>query len=142
MSAPAGGLVRTVGLELRRSASWRQLLRFCAVGFSGYAVNLAVYTTLVAAGVVFAAAAVCSFLAAVGNNYTVNRLWTFRTRRGHVATQGARYLTVSVLALAANLVVLTGLVRGGVGEVAAQGAAIVLVTPLSFLGNKLWSFAR
>jgi putative flippase GtrA len=35
---------------------------------------------------------------------------------------------------------LTLLVHAGLGEVQAQGAAIVLVTPLSFLGNKLWSF--
>jgi len=26
--------------------------------------------------------------------------------------------------------------------VAAQAIAIVLVTPLNFIGNKLWSFAR
>jgi putative flippase GtrA len=28
----------------------------------------------------------------------------------------------------------------GVGKVLAQAIAIVLVTPLNFVGNKLWSF--
>ena len=82
----------------------------------------------------------CSFLVAVTNNYTWNRLWTFRQQRGHVAYQGMRFLFVSTLALGANLVVLTALVAFGLGEVVAQAIAIILVTPINFLGNKLWSF--
>jgi putative flippase GtrA len=38
--------------------------------------------------------------------------------------------------------VLRVLVAFGVGKVVAQAIAIVLVTPLNFIGNKLWSFAR
>ena len=34
------------------------------------------------------------------------------------------------------------LVTAGVGEIIAQAFAIVLVTPLNFIGNKLWSFRR
>ena len=33
------------------------------------------------------------------------------------------------------------LVTFGVGKVLAQAIAIVVVTPLNFIGNKLWSFA-
>ena len=76
------------------------------------------------------------------NNYTWNRLWTFRGQRGHVGYQGLRFLVVSTVALGANLVVLHVLVRLGVGKVVAQAIAIVLVTPLNFVGNKLWSFRR
>jgi dolichol-phosphate mannosyltransferase len=85
-------------------------------------------------------AAVCSFLVAVTNNYTWNRLWTFRAQRGHVAYQGMRFLVVSTLALLANLVVLHFLVEAGASKVLAQAIAIVLVTPVNFIGNKLWSF--
>jgi len=35
--------------------------------------------------------------------------------------------------------VLVGL---GMGKIGAQAAAIILVTPLNFVGNKLWSFRR
>jgi putative flippase GtrA len=31
---------------------------------------------------------------------------------------------------------------GGLGRLLAQAVAIVLVTPLNFVGNKLWSFRR
>ena len=85
-------------------------------------------------------AATCSFLVAVTNNYTWNRLWTFRGQRGHVAYQGLRFLIVSIIALDANLLILHGLVQLGLPKIPAQAIAIILVTPLNFVGNKLWSF--
>jgi dolichol-phosphate mannosyltransferase len=128
---------------LGRPQNWLQLARFCVVGASGYVVNLAVYTLLLeVAGIHYLLAATCSFLVAVTNNYTWNRLWTFRRERGHVAYQGLRFLIVSTVALAANLVVLYCLVQLGVDKLPAQAVAIVLVTPLNFVGNKLWSFGR
>jgi dolichol-phosphate mannosyltransferase len=141
-SAAELGLSRgRVGAALRRRSNWEQLVKFCVVGASGYVVNLAVFTiALHAAGVHYLVAAVFSFLAAVTNNYTWNRLWTFRAQRGHVAYQGMRFLVVSTLALAANLAVLHLLVTAGLDEVLAQAIAIVLVTPVNFVGNKLWSF--
>ena len=126
---------------LRRRANWEQLVKFCLVGATGYAVNLVVYTVLLElAGFHYLPAAIGSFLVAVTNNYLLNRAWTFRHQRGHVVLQGARFLLVSTLALGANLIVLHLLVEAGLGEVVAQAIAIVLVTPVNFVGNKLWSF--
>ena len=84
---------------------------------------------------------VCSFLVAVTNNYTWNRLWTFRGQRGHLGFQGLRFFVVSLLALGANELLLT-FVAFGVGKVVSQAIAVVLVTPINFVGNKLWSFGR
>lgn len=126
---------------LGRRSNWEQLGKFCVVGASGYAVNLVVYSLLLkGAGLHYLPAAVGSFVVAVANNYSLNRLWTFRDERGHVGYQGLRFLVVSVVSLAANLGVLYVLVSAGVGEIVAQAVAIVLVTPLNFIGNKLWSF--
>jgi dolichol-phosphate mannosyltransferase len=127
---------------LRARHNWVQLAKFCTVGASGYAVNLAVYTLLLHAGLHYLAAAVGSFTVAVTNNYLWNRLWTFRGERGHFAYQGLRFLVVSVFALGANLIVLRVLVALGLGKIVAQAVAIILVTPLNFVGNKLWSFRR
>ncbi len=130
-----------MGRALRRRANWEQLAKFCFVGATGYAVNLVVFSFLVLAlGFHYVPAAIGSFLVAVTNNYVWNRVWTFRAQRGHVAWQGMRFLVVSTLALGANLVVLTALVAVGLPEVPAQAVAIVLVTPINFVGNKLWSF--
>ena len=126
---------------MRKRSNWEQLVKFCVVGASGYAVNLAVYTLLLdVVGLHYISAAVGSFVVAVTNNYAWNRLWTFRSQRGDVAYQGMRFLIVSTAALVANLAVLHLLVRVGMGEVVAQAIAIVLVTPVNFVGNKLWSF--
>jgi len=121
--------------------NWQQLGKFCVVGAVGYLINLAVYEALRHEGVHYLVAATCSFLVAVTSNYTWNRIWTFRAQRGHVAYQGMRFLVVSTLALGANLLVLQLFVDAGFDKVAAQAIAIVLVTPVNFVGNKLWSFA-
>ena len=110
---------------------------------SGYVINLVVYTALLkGAGFHYAAAATCSFLVAVTNNYTWNRLWTFHAERGHVGWQGLRFLVVALVAYIANLALLTGFIALGLDKVLAQAIAVVLVVPLNFLGNKLWSFRR
>ena len=142
--AAAGARARDrAGAALRRPHNWVQLAKFCAVGATGYVVNLAVYTLLLRGlDLHYLLAATGSFLVAVTNNYLLNRAWTFRNDRGHLAYQGLRFLVVSTLALLANLVVLHFLIQAGVGKILAQAIAIVLVTPLNFVGNKLWSFRR
>lgn len=132
-----------MGTALAKRTNWEQLGKFCAVGATGYAVNLAVYTVLLTVvGLHYVPAAIGSFVVAVANNYALNRAWTFRVERGHVGWQGLRFLVVSCVSLLANLAVLHLLVTAGVGKIVAQAVAIVLVTPLNFIGNKLWSFRR
>jgi putative flippase GtrA len=141
-SAVLGARARAVR-ALRQRANWMQLAKFAAVGATGYVVNLAVYTALLrGAGWHYIYAATVSFLVAVSNNYLWNRLWTFRHQRGHVGFQGLRFFTVALVAYGANLGILSALIAFGMNKVAAQAIAVVLVTPLNFIGNKLWSFAR
>jgi putative flippase GtrA len=129
--------------SLRSVRNWQQLGKFCVVGAIGYGINVGIYRVLLASGVHYLLAATISFLVAVSSNYTWNRLWTFRDQRGHVGVQGMRFFTVSVAALAVNLAALDLLVHvGGLGKFLANAIAIPLVTPLNFIGNKLWSFRR
>jgi dolichol-phosphate mannosyltransferase len=133
---------------LRKPSNWLQLVRFGVVGASGYVVNLLVYTLLEhGLSVAYPVAATGAFAVALSNNFVWNRLWTFRASDGHAGFQAARFCVVSLVAFAFNLVVLYTLVEGlgmndvlGVGTVPAQAIAIAAATPLSFLGNKLWSF--
>jgi putative flippase GtrA len=131
-----------VGAALRARQNWEQLAKFCVVGAVGYLINLGVYAAVLHAGVHYLVAATCSFLVAVANNYFWNRVWTFRDRRAGVAAQGMRFFVVSVGSLGANLLLLHVLISVGTGKLVAQAIAIVLVTPLNFIGNKLWSFRR
>ena len=142
MSNGATSIATRASSALRRPHNWVQLAKFCTVGATGYAVNLVVYSALVAEGLHYNLAAAVSFLVAVTNNYTWNRLWTFRGERGHVGYQGLRFFIVSLLALGANELLLTIFVAAGAGKIVGQAIAVVLVTPINFVGNKLWSFRR
>lgn len=118
-----------------------QFVRFCAVGASGYAVNLAVYAALLEVGMHYLAAAAIAFLVAAASNYLWNRTWTFRISEASVLGQGARAFVVSALSLGANQLFLIVLIAAGAGHLTAQAVAIVLATPFSFAANKLWAFA-
>jgi putative flippase GtrA len=133
---------RRASHALRRPANWLQLAKFSTVGATGYVVNLVVYASLIEASLHYNLAALFSFLVAVTNNYTWNRLWTFRGQRGHVAFQGLRFLVVAVAALAVNELLLTAFVAAGLGKIVSQAIAVMLVMPINFVGNKLWSFRR
>lgn len=139
--AALGARAARVADALRRRANWVQLVKFGTVGASGYVVNLAVYTLLLnRAGLHYIAAATGSFLVAASWNYWWNRTWTFRAQRGHFGIQGMRFFIVSAAMYGANVGALAALVSTGLGKIAAQAVAITLVTPLNYLGNKLWSF--
>jgi len=126
---------------LRSPHNWIQLAKFGIVGTAGYVVNLAVYAALLGIGA--HKAAVVSFAVSAANNYWWNRHWTFAHQKGHFAYQGARFFVVALVALGVNqLWLLVFLDWLGWGKIVSQAVAIVLVTPLNFLGNKLWSFRR
>jgi dolichol-phosphate mannosyltransferase len=127
---------------LRKPHNWVQLIKFCAVGASGYVVNLCVFAACVGLlDLHHLVAATAAFVVAVMNNFWWNRHWTFRARGGHAGFQAARFFTVSIAAFlfaAAMLELLVSVVD--MQELPAQAIAIVSATPLNFIGNKMWSF--
>lgn len=126
---------------LRRPANWIQLAKFGVVGAVGYAVNLGVYVLVLGIGAHLAAAV--SFVVAAASNYWWNRHWTFADAKGHFGQQGAKFFAVSLVALLVNqLWLLVFLDWLKLGKIEAQAIAVILVIPLNFLGNKLWSFRR
>jgi putative flippase GtrA len=129
---------------MRRADNWLQLIKFCAVGGSGYVVNLIVFTFfLQVMGLHHLLAATVAFVVAVLNNFWWNRHWTFEAGDGHAGFQAARFFTVSVFAFLFAAALLESLVRfTHLSEVTAQAISIVAATPLNFVGNKMWSFAR
>jgi dolichol-phosphate mannosyltransferase len=127
---------------VRRPQNWLQLVRFAAVGASGYAINLVVFAACVhALALDYRVAFVVAFVTSVTNNFWWNRHWTFDAKHEHPMFQGTRFFAVSVLAQGFAYVVLVALVSsGGLPKVVADAIAIAAATPLSFLGQKLWSF--
>ena len=127
---------------LRKPHNWMQLIKFCAVGASGYVVNLSVFALCVEVlDLHYLVAATAAFVVAVTNNFWWNRHWTFRARGGHAGFQAARFFTVSVAAFLFAALVLELLVSvAELPELPSQAIAVVVATPLNFIGNKMWSF--
>ena len=127
---------------IRHTHNWVQLIRFAAVGASGYVVNLIVFAACVhVLAIDYRLSAVIAFVVSVANNFWWNRHWTFDAKHHHPVDQAIRFFTVSLLAFGFTYVVLVGLVSStGMEKVFAQAIAIAAGTPLSFLGQKLWSF--
>src|SRR5947209_18572168 len=149
LTAMSDELTTTVELPLRlrvrhgvrHPRNWLQLLRFGAVGASGYAVNLAVFATCVhLIGIDYRVSSVIAFLVSVTSNFWLNRHWTFSARQAHPMAQAVRFFAISALVYGFSYVVLVALVDAGFTKVLAQAIAIAAGTPLSFVGQKLWSF--
>ena len=128
---------------VRKSDNWLQLFKFCAVGGSGYVVNLIVFAFfLQALGVHHLVAASAAFVVAVANNFWWNRHWTFGAGDGRARFQAPRFFAVSVAAFLFQAALLDLLVVvAGLGELLSQAVSVAAATPLNFAGNKMWSFA-
>jgi putative flippase GtrA len=130
---------------LRKPANWMQLVQFGVVGGTGFAINTVVYILVLnrEGRSHYILASFVAFCFAVTNNFLWNRLWTFRHRKdaSHAAFQAVRFFVVSGVAYAINATLLTLFVEvAGMNEIVSQVCAVMLVMPISFLGNKLWSF--
>jgi putative flippase GtrA len=132
-----------VRLGIRKGKNWMQLVRFGAVGASGYAVNLISFAILVhLLGVTYWVASPIAYLLGTANNFYWNRRWTFsHAREAHPVHQAWKFFAVSLLSFGVNYGVLITLVKTtGMEQVLAQAIANAVGMPVNFLGQKLWSF--
>ncbi|MDX6536715.1 MAG: hypothetical protein QOD37_1056 [Gaiellales bacterium] len=128
---------------LLRHHTVRQLVKFGLVGATGFVINVSVFAfSLRVLDVHYRLAYVFAFCVAVTSNFVWNRVWTFRHEKddSHVALQASRFFAVSLLAAVGGLVLLEAFVRSGMPKIPGEMLAVLLVVPISFLGNKHWSF--
>jgi putative flippase GtrA len=142
VAEPSHAIHLRVRAGLRRPHNWMQLIKFCAVGASGYVINLSVFALCVEVlDLHHLVAATLAFVVAVTNNFWWNRHWTFRAASGRAGFQAARFFTISVAAFLFAALVLELLVSVvGLPKLPSQAVAVIVATPLNFIGNKMWSF--
>jgi putative flippase GtrA len=118
-----------------------QFVKFGIVGISNTLLNFAVYTLLLKVfDVWYLAAAAIGFAIGATNGFLLNRRWTFDGHVGDALTP-VRWAIVQSCGLGLNEVLLflwVGVV--GVGELLGQALAIVVVTTVTFLVNRAWTF--
>lgn len=139
--------------------NWKFFIKYSIVGSTGTVLDvggfglLIAYTALGGSLVTRVIAASISFSAAVINNFTWNRLWTFRDQRSHVKTLFIKFFAVSVGGLILNIILLTGFSilfasllsipsddLPVIFSIAAKLSAAALVLFYNFLMNRYWTF--
>jgi len=119
------------------------LLKFSLVGLSGFAINMAVYLTVLHLGTTYIIAAIPAFLIAVTNNFAWNLRWTFQGRAKDKSNElkYISFVAISTANLGVNLLILHLLVEsGGIDKTLAQLFSIAVVSLLNFTLNYCVTF--
>ncbi len=118
-----------------------QFVKFGIVGVSNTLITFAVYTLLLKGfGVWYLAASAIGFVVGAVNGFLWNRRWTFRGHVGDALTP-VRWGIVQSAGLALNLGLLYVFVHdAGLDELLGQAFATVIVTVLTFIANRAWTF--
>ncbi len=131
--------------SLAARRGFRQFVKFGIVGASGFLVNLILFTALQrldpnhALALHYYVLYSISFLGGGVSNYWFNRIWTFRSD-GHAIREGAKFLVVSLIALAVGLLV-SWLVAPYFGHGHKTWfVATVAGIFVNFFVNKYWTF--
>jgi putative flippase GtrA len=125
----------------RRAALLLQFVKFGVVGVSNTLLTFLVYTLLLKVfGVWYLAANAIGFAAGAVNGFLLNRRWTFRGHVGDARTP-LRWMVVQGCGLGLSEALLFFWVDTvGVDQLLAQVFAIAVVTVLTFLANRAWTF--
>ena len=147
--------VRQIARSNRKEV--KRFVKFAIVGAAGSITDFALLNVLIQfLGLPLAAANTCSFVAAVMQNFCLNRLWTFpESRERHASGQLAQFAMVSLMGSGLNQLVFLSLhhlwesywmdVLGAeTGFVASYNAAklfaIGVVLFWNFTANRLWTY--
>ncbi|MTI19061.1 GtrA family protein [Rhodobacteraceae bacterium RKSG542] len=128
--------------DLIRRATKSQFLRFCMVGFSGLAVDSLVLACLLAyTGMGPFLARILSILAAMTNNWALNRIFTFKSS-GKRLEEFLRFVAVNGVGALINYAIYSGLLLNfpELSPFIALFVATVCATAFNFIGSKLFAF--
>ena len=112
--------------------------RYGVIGVSGATLDFAVFSLLIAAGLIPLVSTSISTLLGITNNYTWNSLLNFRIALS--SRRGAKFLTVGLIGLASSAALLQGLIVAGLDPLAAKLLSIPVIALGQFIANKLWTF--
>jgi putative flippase GtrA len=142
-----GSAPRRISISLARTARalgtpmLAQFVKFGIVGISNTLLTFAIYTLLLKVfGVWYLAASAIGFAVGAVNGFLLNRRWTFRGHVGDAFTP-VRWLIVQGCGLALNEGLLYVFVDSArVEKLLSQAFATVIVTVITFLANRAWTF--
>ena len=133
-------------INIIKSQTARQLVKFGFVGLSNTAIDFFVYLSLTRIWSFWAKhfwlANVISFLVATTWSFFFNRHWTFKdSERGRLPSKYSKFVLVNLVGVGINTLILYLLVTYlGVYDIVAKAAAVAVVMFWGFFANKFWTF--
>ena len=112
--------------------------RYGLLGFSGIAVDVAVYAGLVLVGVLPVVATVLSSFLGIVTNYVANAVFNFRVRLDH--RQAVKFIVVGVIGLVVAAGILQVALVVGAGVWWSKVISLAVVVPAQFFANRSWTF--
>jgi len=112
--------------------------RYGLLGFSGIAVDVAVYAGLILLGLLPVVATVLSSFLGIVTNYVANAVFNFRVRLGRL--QAVKFVAVGVIGLVVAAGVLQLALVLGAGVWWAKVVSLAVVVPGQFFANRIWTF--
>jgi putative flippase GtrA len=139
--AEEGTTIRTKLWPVKaRSLAQHSLSRFLLVGVGSYVFDLGILAALHSGlGVRLAPATTIAFVATLGFNFGLNKIFAFRSG-GLVGPAFVKYVLLVVVNYITTIVIVTGLVRLGQSYVWAKTAAVALNAVLNYLAYRFWVF--
>lgn len=118
----------------------KQISRFIFVGILNTILGFGIYFILLSLNVYYMLALLISHLICVTHSFIWNKKWTFKSK-GDGRREGLKFISVYSITFLINLLILAFFVEKlmfdpKVGQIFALG----IVTMMSFLGHKYWSF--
>lgn len=113
--------------------------RYIAVGGTALGLHLLVLQLLLLAGTQASSASATGFVMACVFNYSMQRLWVFRSARSHKAAL-PRYVGITTAMLMVNTALFTLLYQAGVPPLAAQCVTTACVFLLNYFANRHVTF--
>jgi dolichol-phosphate mannosyltransferase len=124
--------------------SARTFIKFCIVGASGVAVNLAAFSALLALQINPYLASPLAVEVSILWNFLLNNAWTFRYRpkAEHIGMRGLKFNIVSLISLGVTFATFVTLSKlfPQLPLLADQLASIVPTTAINYFLNSYWTF--
>lgn len=120
-----------------------QLVRYGTVVGSGYLLAIAFYSGELAIAIPPYAGLGIAFVLNGLYNFTLIRIWAFPPSGRSARSEFGRFCVVAAGSFVVNYASFALLYSAiGLGAATSQRLAILIAAPVTFLGNRLWSFRR
>jgi putative flippase GtrA len=118
-----------------------QLVRYCVIAGGGYLLAVAAYSFELKAGVPPYLGLGIAFVLNGLFNFALIRMWAFPSSGRSVGSDLARFCGVAAVSFIVNYAVFATLYSAiGLAADTSQRLGILIAAPVTFLGNRAWSF--